>query len=100
MESQPLTRNSSQNSETSTTSKKSKNKKVKISIEDENIHKCSHLCVEHYPIHHAARRGDFHKLKTLLDDPLCSQCPLKPDECLGRTPLHYACATGKIKQFS
>lgn len=98
MSTTPLTRgDSSQSSTYSTTSSKSSRKKKcyhhRVTI-DEDLHKCSIQCVDKYPIHHAARFGNFRKLKELLDDPNCSKCPLEPDECLGRTPLHYACATG------
>ncbi|OXA57807.1 Transient receptor potential channel pyrexia [Folsomia candida] len=102
MSTTPLTRgDSSQSSTYSTTSSKSSRKKKcyhhRVTI-DEDLHKCSIQCVDKYPIHHAARFGNFRKLKELLDDPNCSKCPLEPDECLGRTPLHYACATGNVEK--
>lgn len=84
-------------------------------------HRCTTDCLNKYPIHHAARMGKFKILKKLLDQysnpenedgenggklnvdsahapkkPVC--CPLEQDECLGRTPLHYAAAAGNVEK--
>lgn len=82
-----LTRNTSRSSSSSSSSyKKCKSALCSIRIDGSDVkeHKCSAECLDKYPIHHAARRGNFKLLRQLLDDPLCSNCPLEPDECLGK----------------
>jgi hypothetical protein len=95
-----LTRNSSSSSARSSRSStgssfgKCRNVCDRAKQQSTKGHRCSTECIEKYPIHHAARMGKFEDLERLLNDPNCPRCPLEPDECLGRTPLHYACATG------
>jgi len=90
--------NSSRSSKDSTSSKcRSSRFCDKSQLQSVKTHRCNVECMERYPIHHAARLGKFEQLKRLLDDPNCPRCPMEPDECLGRTPLHYACATGLSK---
>lgn len=110
-------------SPSSSTKMRDKNKRVIINMGNGRTkqgHRCTVQCLNRYPIHHAARMGRYKDLKNLLDqyrpggvpvpaededenssvDPnkppppprLC--CPLEKDECLGRTPLHYAACTG------
>jgi ankyrin repeat protein len=100
-ESASLTRNSSRSSSSSSKGsiiKATLCRSTCLTIDPGAEHKCSMECIDKYPIHHAARQGSFRRLKLLLEDPACSKCPLGPDECLGRTPLHYAVSTGNVEK--
>lgn len=73
-------------------------------------HRCTVECLEKYPIHHLARIGRYKALKEMLtkhvedlkNDPNPTPCkiywPFEQDECFGRSPLHYAAATGNVEK--